>query len=236
MPELKHLFESSLHPDWATFISQVAVRLLLAVLLGGIIGLERELKHRPAGLRTNLSICFGAALFTILSGALAGTLGGDHTRIAAQIIPGIGFIGAGSILHSRGSIQGLTTAATIFVVASIGMAAGGGLFLVAIFATVLALLVLAGLGRVERHWELRSHTLSYNVLTDNLERGMTALNSALDHLQLSMNTVQVKRADAGFSVSFSVDASPKQQRRLLKHLQSATVLQQLRSFEVGEQE
>src|ERR1041385_2896309 len=85
-------------------------RILLAAALGGIIGLEREAKHRPAGLRTNLFICVGAAMFTLLSDQLAGAHTGDHTRIAAQIIPGIGFIGAGSIIHSRGDlISGVTT-------------------------------------------------------------------------------------------------------------------------------
>src|SRR6201996_7965550 len=112
-------------------------RVLLAALLGGAIGLERELKHKPAGLRTNMFICMGAAIFTILSAELAGEFTGDHTRVAAQIIPGIGFIGAGSILHSRGSVQGITTAATLFVVASVGMAAGGGLYLTAICSTIL---------------------------------------------------------------------------------------------------
>ena len=91
-----------------------------------MIGLEREQKRKAAGLRTNMFICFGAAMFTVLSDKLAAGFGGDHTRIAAQIIPGIGFIGAGSILHSKGGVSGLTTAATMFVVASIGMAAGEG--------------------------------------------------------------------------------------------------------------
>src|SRR5215471_21739055 len=90
--------------------------LVVAAILGGIIGLERQLRHKPAGLRTNIFICFGAAMFTVLSNQLAGSMGGDHTRVAAQIIPGIGFIGAGSILHARGSVTGLTTAATLFVV------------------------------------------------------------------------------------------------------------------------
>src|SRR3989475_8713663 len=96
-------------------LSTTILRLTVAAILGGIIGLERQLKHKPAGLRTNMFICFGSALFTVLSGQLAGSLGGDHTRIAAQIIPGIGFIGAGSILHARGSTMGLTDAATVFV-------------------------------------------------------------------------------------------------------------------------
>ncbi len=120
----------------AEVLSTTILRLVVAAMLGGIIGLERELRHKPAGLRTNIFICFGAAMFTVLSDQLAAGFGGDHTRIAAQIIPGIGFIGAGSILHARGSISGLTTAATLFVVAAVGMATGGGLYITAIFATV----------------------------------------------------------------------------------------------------
>src|ERR1017187_7697178 len=110
-------------------------------LFVGLTGEGRALKNRAAGLRTNMFICFGAAMFTLLSERLAG-VPSDAARIAAQIIPGIGFIGAGSILHTRGLTTGLTTAATLFVVASVGMAAGGGLYLTAMFATVLVLLAL----------------------------------------------------------------------------------------------
>src|SRR5947209_17466984 len=138
------------------FLSHTMARLLLAAFLGGAIGLEREVHHKPAGLRTNLFICVGAAMFTVLSDKLAGAYGGDHTRIAAQIIPGIGFIGAGSILHSRGSVTGLTTAATIFVVASIGMAVGGGLYLPAIFATLVIFLALDVLGYFEGRYGVKA--------------------------------------------------------------------------------
>src|SRR6266496_4396393 len=132
-------------------LSSTLARLVVAAILGGIIGLERQLRHKPAGLRTNLFICFGSAMFTVLSSQLAGTLGGDHTRIAAQIIPGIGFIGAGSILHSRGGVQGLTTAATIFVVAAIGMCTGAGLIIPAALATALVIFGLLFLGIWEQH-------------------------------------------------------------------------------------
>src|SRR5881296_4090311 len=133
---------NSFRTEMGVVLSTTILRLTIAAILGGIIGLERQLKHKPAGLRTNMFICFGSALFTVLSGQLAGNLGGDHTRVAAQIIPGIGFIGAGSILHSRGSVSGLTTAATLFVVASVGMAVGGGLYLPAVFATMVIFLTL----------------------------------------------------------------------------------------------
>src|SRR5947208_11513639 len=126
---------NSFRTEMGVVLSTTILRLTVAAILGGIIGLERELKHKPAGLRTNMFICFGAALFTVLSRGLAETPS-DYTRIAAQLIPGIGFIGAGSILHMRGLTTGLTTAATLFVVASVGMATGDGLFLRAFFATV----------------------------------------------------------------------------------------------------
>src|SRR5437588_8197770 len=107
----------------------------LATVLGGAIGLERELGGKPAGLRTNILICIGSVLYTHLSLAmLAATSGGippgtDTTRVAAQIVTGVGFIGAGTILHARGAVVGLTSAATIWVVAAIGVALGSGYYL-----------------------------------------------------------------------------------------------------------
>jgi putative Mg2+ transporter-C (MgtC) family protein len=131
------------------------VRLLLAVGLGGAIGLERELSDKPAGFRTNILICLGAALFTEMS-VLIATIGavppgsGDPTRIAAQIVSGMGFLGAGTILQARGSVRGLTTAATLWTVAAIGVAVGAGAFILGIGATVLVIIVLVILGQVER--------------------------------------------------------------------------------------
>jgi uncharacterized membrane protein YhiD involved in acid resistance len=122
--------------------------ILLAVLCGGAVGLERELRGKAAGLRTTILICVGAALFTQLSLVMAGGRG-DPARIAAQIVPGVGFIGAGAILHSRGSVTGLTSAATIWVVAAIGVALGSGDIFVGVGVTLLILLVLRGLGWAE---------------------------------------------------------------------------------------
>ena len=120
--------------------------ILLAVCCGAAIGLERQLKHKPAGLRTNVLICLGAAVFTIISERMAG--GQDSiTRIAAQIVTGVGFLGAGAVIQDRGGIHGLTTAATIWLVASIGMACGARLYGLAIITTVLAIVVLLGLCR-----------------------------------------------------------------------------------------
>jgi len=130
------------------FRLELLFQLLLGVLLGGAIGLERELKGKPAGLRTNILIIIGATLFTVLSFRMAQGRG-DPARVAAQILPGIGFIGAGTILHLRGSVTGLTSAATIWVVAAIGMSLGARAYLEALGTTFVVMVVLAGLGRAE---------------------------------------------------------------------------------------
>ncbi len=129
--------------------------MLAAVLLGALIGLERELSRKPLGLRTNVLICLGAAIFTIISIRIGLSLGGSPERIAAQIVGGIGFLGAGAIIRDRGTVQGATTAATIWLVASLGMACGAGYFIIAATGTLLALVVLFGFhpleGRLDRY-------------------------------------------------------------------------------------
>jgi putative Mg2+ transporter-C (MgtC) family protein len=132
----------------------VAQGLLLAAGLGAAIGLEREYRRKPAGLRTNILIAVGSALFTTVSIALAGH-GGTPDRIAAQIVTGIGFLGGGAILRSGKSVRGMTTAATIWVNAAIGMAAGAGEYLLATGATVVTLIVLAVLPPIERYFARR---------------------------------------------------------------------------------
>lgn len=133
------------------------LNLVLAVVFGGVIGFERERRGKPAGLRTNVLICVGATLFTELSISMAGTVG-DPGRVAAQIVTGVGFLGAGTILHSRGYITGLTSAATIWLVAAIGMAIGTDAVLEAAGATFLVVVVLRVLARLERRLARRQET------------------------------------------------------------------------------
>jgi putative Mg2+ transporter-C (MgtC) family protein len=136
-----------------------ALRLILACALGGWIGLEREASGKPAGFRTNLIICLGAALVTEISIAVsreAAAVGGqtlvsDPGRIAAQVVSGIGFLGAGTIIQSRGSVQGLTTAATLWVVAMIGIGVGAQAYVEVVVATLLVIMALRVLGRVDDH-------------------------------------------------------------------------------------
>jgi putative Mg2+ transporter-C (MgtC) family protein len=217
-------------------IPSTQVRLTVAAILGGLIGLEREIHHKPAGLRTNMFICFGAAMFTILSDTLAGAHPGDHTRIAAQIIPGIGFIGAGSILHSRGSVTGLTTAATLFVVASVGMAAGGGLYLTAVFAAVLILVALAFLGRMEKHFGLKSLLTTYEVTGPSAELIIAELNRIMDRQRQTMQNLRAAAVDGHSRVVFSVDASENDQKELNTLMHQSGVFSSVTSISSAEHE
>src|SRR3954471_23482459 len=130
-------------------------RLMLAAGLGAAVGLEREYRQKPAGLRTNILIAVGSALFTILSLAIAHDRG-DPGRITAQIVTGIGFLGGGAIMRYQDTVHGMTTAATIWVNAAIGVAAGAGELQLAIVTAVLTLIVLVALPPIETYFERRA--------------------------------------------------------------------------------
>jgi putative Mg2+ transporter-C (MgtC) family protein len=219
-----HLLDPNM--DLAQFVSNTILRLLLACFLGGAIGLEREIKHKPAGLRTNMFICFGCAMFTILSFRFSANIA-DKTRIAAQIITGIGFIGAGSIMHSKGAVSGLTTAATMFVVASIGMAVGGGEYLTAIFATMVILVALSVLGSLEFHFRNRAVALCYEVVGKDLQKSMSEVNRILTESHLSTRAVKMD-TDRGFHrIQFTVGADPKVHTALMDTLRKCSELERV---------
>lgn len=226
----QHLTELIRRELASGIVSSSISRLLVAAILGGLIGLEREYKHRAAGLRTNMFICFGAAMFTLLSQRLAG-IPSDAARIAAQIIPGIGFIGAGSILHTRGLTTGLTSAATLFVVASVGMAAGGGLYLTALFATGLVLLSLFILGHLEETFNVKLLMTSYEVTGGSVDEITREVNRILEaHHRMMQN---VSTGDTGMHVrlQFDVEGCSREQRELLQQLKASSVLES--AFSLG---
>jgi putative Mg2+ transporter-C (MgtC) family protein len=225
MPSFHHIYEV-LHAELASVAGVSIMRLVLAAILGGAVGLDREIKRRPAGLRTNLFICLGSAMFTLLSDALAVEHIGDHTRIAAQIIPGIGFIGAGTLIHAQGGLViGLTTAATIFVVASIGMAVGGGLYLTAIFATLLVLLCLLLLGKTEQQlgWKLLPY--SYEAIGSSLEEITAEVNRLLEPIHAVMENVRSAATKQHTRVQFELSARRKDHDRFIQALQGSHLLQ-----------
>jgi putative Mg2+ transporter-C (MgtC) family protein len=224
MPSVQHMLDILRLEMSSAGIS--LLRLGVAALLGGAIGLEREIKHRPAGLRTNLFICVGAAMFTLLSNLLAVEFIGDHTRIAAQIIPGIGFIGAGSILHNRGDlVTGITSAATLFVVASVGMAVGGGLYLTAFFATVLILICLFLLGKAERRFNIKLLVNTYEVTGSSPEVINAEVNLLLECIHAMAQDVQVAATPRHVRVQFDVEGTRNEQAEVLRALQKSSVLE-----------
>ncbi len=149
-------------------------RLFLAAAFGAAIGAEREFHQKPAGLRTNILIAVGSMLFTTLSILTSGD-GGSPDRISAQIVTGIGFLGAGAILRGRASVHGLTTAATIWVNAAIGMAVGAGQFVLAAATTAVTLVVLAALPPLEAYFERRARGASSTMRRTALGTGSVQL-------------------------------------------------------------
>jgi putative Mg2+ transporter-C (MgtC) family protein len=218
----QHFVDLIHHEIASGIVSSSIVRLLMAAILGGLIGLEREWKHRAAGLRTNIFICFGAAMFTLLSERLAG-VPSDATRIAAQIIPGIGFIGAGSIIHNRGLTTGLTSAATIFVVASIGMAAGGGLYLTAMFATGLVLLTLFALGHIEETFNIKLLTSSYEVTGASVDEISGEVNRILESHHRLMQNVSSAVTTQHVRLQFDVEGCTSDQKDVLRQLRASSI-------------
>jgi putative Mg2+ transporter-C (MgtC) family protein len=216
-----------LHREMASgIVASSLARLVLAALLGGVIGLERELRHRPAGLRTKMFICLGAALFTILSDALAVEHLGDHTRISAQIIPGIGFSGAGSILHTRGLITALTSASTWSVGASVGMATGGGLYLAAVFATglVVAVAALFSLGHLELTFNLKTWLTSDEGTDASAEPITLEVNCILEYPHRMMRNLLSGNTGQHVRLQFDVSGCNREQKELLRELKASTVL------------
>jgi putative Mg2+ transporter-C (MgtC) family protein len=182
---------------------ELLLQVVLATLLGGAIGMERELSGKPAGLRTNILICVGATLFTVLSFKLSGNRG-DPARVAAQILPGVGFIGAGTILHARGAVTGLTSAATIWVVAAIGMALGAGAYTEAVGTTLLVMLILAGLRYLEDFVARRS-THSHLVIHATPDvSALEQLESLVRRSGLTVSRVESRRENVDLVCEFDL--------------------------------
>jgi putative Mg2+ transporter-C (MgtC) family protein len=198
----------------------IAAKLLLAIICGGTIGLERELNRKAAGLRTNVLICFGAALYMIVSRHISGGAAyTDPARLAAQVVAGIGFLGAGVILQARGSIHGLTTAATIFVVGAVGIAIGEGLFPLALFSTVSIIVVLVALRRLERSILKKSRLFHYHLKTADPAEFLEALLDILEKQNLRLESFDVKEiSEQEHAVSLSVITSVESNRRLAHEL------------------
>ncbi len=198
---------------------QFIAKLLLAAALGGAVGLERELGRRPAGLRTNMFICVGSALFTLLSFELAHRFGdASGTRIASNLIPGIGFLGAGAIIRERGSVLGLTTAATIFVIASVGMAVGAGMYMTAVFTTGLVLLALTTLGAVEERFGLKASLVTFRMFAERIEPTLMQVQEIFNQEKAAIQNFRAVHVGNEYELEFDAVVSVKERQRLLTRL------------------
>jgi putative Mg2+ transporter-C (MgtC) family protein len=235
MHELFPFLDRALHASAATTAGMAAQRLIVAALLGGAIGVERQLKHRPAGLRTNMFMCFGSALFTIVSGLMSGG-GSEDTRIAAQVVTGIGFIGAGVILHSGASVQGVTTAATIFVVAAIGMCAGAGLMFPATIATILVIFGLLVLGVLEQHVFGRAYPAAYQAASDDAQELYSILADVKQGRHTKLVDIRLSRHDLSSQLEFTLEAEQQVHDQLRTRLTSEFDSHKIISFTSSKQE
>lgn len=218
---------SALWSQWADPLRLgVLGRLLLALVLGGAIGLEREIAGKPAGLRTNMLICVGAVLFTEASlrvamhfADLGPNVRADPGRIAYGVVTGIGFIGAGTILVLRGTVIGLTSAATLWVVAAIGLVIGLRDYTSAIGATVLVLLTLVAVARFETRFSDKSiHRLKIGVDPDE-SGGRRELEAILEGSGLRYHVLGFERDEGSTSVSYALHASLRDRDALIHELE-----------------
>ena len=216
--------------EQAVLIGGVAKRLLVAAALGGLIGLDREIHHKASGMRTNLLICFASALFTFLSPVIAGPLGSNKGQIAANIVQGIGFLGAGLILHNRARVNGLTSAATVFAVASVGMACGAGLYMVATFATVIILITLELVGLLEGKAGLKTYTMVYEVRTSDVERAKSVLLTAMDAERRRLELETEAPVDGLERLTFVISGTRPMHKRLTHSIRRSTAIRAIETY------
>lgn len=200
-------------------LNSMIVRLLWAALLGAAIGVERSVRRRPAGLRTGICVSVGSALFTILSVEIAHRTGDTSTtRIASNIVQGIGFLGAGVILRERGSITGLTTAATIFVVAALGMGAGAGLFRASGIACLLVLFALVFLVYVENWLNLKPRYMLFRISTASTVDLVSEVHRIFSDIGVTLDNFQVSMTGERNLIQFDADVSHRKQEKIFADL------------------
>lgn len=174
---------------------EIALRLVLSFIFGGIIGYERQARHKSAGFRTNILVCLGSCLIMIMSyevfAMVEGRTNADPARLAAQVVSGIGFLGAGAIMKEGLTVTGLTTAACLWVVAGVGLAVGGGFYLAAALTTLIVFLTLGYLGRFDSLVD-SERPVRVVVLAQNVDGLPDRISEVLEDLRLSINRVRIK--------------------------------------------
>ena len=206
---------------------EILVRFLMAALFGGIVGIEREYRSKSAGFRTMIMISFGSCFFTLMSAFI----GGDNPdRIASNIVTGIGFLGAGVIFRSESRVNGITTAATIWAVAAVGMGIGAGHYFASAFGSAVIIFVLAILPYVEDFIERVNRSITYNITATFNAQEKSFLEERFKELKLKARLVrQIKENDL-LTLSFDLVGSMKNHEKLVKELQSMPGVKRLEHY------
>ncbi|TFG74719.1 MAG: MgtC/SapB family protein [Chrysiogenales bacterium] len=195
------------------------LKILLAAMLGGIIGLERELSHKEAGLRTNILIAIGSTLITILSFKIAAlSKTADPARLTAQIVSGIGFLGAGAIIQARFAVHGLTTAATIWTVAAIGIAVGSGYYLVAFLVTIFVVLVLTVFKFLQAYMEKQKQNYIYLISTEEKASLLVDVRQVLTELNIRYSSARLNRKEGGYEFEIILSTSENKNRDFIEKI------------------
>ncbi len=179
------------------FEAEIVIRLLLAVALGGFIGYERENTNRPAGFRTHILVCTGAALVMVTSEYLIErySIGAmDPARMGAQVISGIGFLGAGTIIRDGFNVRGLTTAASLWAVSCVGIAVGSGFYAGAIAATIFIFLTLITLKKAERRFSRRNRYRTFIVESENVTGQVGQVSGLLESRSITIKNIQLYKS------------------------------------------
>ena len=196
-------------------------KILLAILCGSLIGLERELKEKPAGIKTYMLICTGATLFTIISIAFTDLFvySNEPSRVAAQIITGVGFIGAGTIMFAKGHVRGLTSAAAIWMSAAIGMAIGIGMHMFAIIVTAIIIMTLVALGKLEGHLGLKGKRTTTMVLELSDPEDLKKIRALANKSRGSCIIVGLDRKEDNSKIRMTCTLTVKEMNRLQATIQ-----------------
>lgn len=210
------------------------MKLALAVACGAAVGFERELSNKPAGLRTNMLITIGSTLITMTSIYLALSYAerqvniADPGRIAAQIVSGIGFLGAGTIIQARGAVHGLTTAATIWVMAGIGIAIGSGYYAPAVATTVVLIGILVALGWLEARLERPRRFVFFHVAARR-ERGLVdAVNDLAEEHRLQLDSIALERGEGRLEMEFSLTCTAHVRDEIIEELLDLEAVDEVR--------
>lgn len=198
-------------------------KILLAIFCGSLIGLEREMKEKPAGIKTYMLICTGATLFTIISIAFSDSdlFDGPNepSRVAAQIITGVGFIGAGTIMFAKGNVRGLTSAAAIWMSAAIGMAIGMGMHLFAIIITFIIIISLVSIGRLEGRLGLKGKRTTIMAMTLYDPEDLTRVRRMLSRSRGGCRIIEMNRKDDIYTIRISCYLTVKEMNKLQAAIQ-----------------